>query len=152
MPDTGDVLFAGVQIWIWEKYLNLNLTLSGYTSNWLFKVLFIFFVEMFYFWYLKLKIFFHLAYILLPLAALSWPEGLPVPRSKLFQFHAVFGKFWHNHVLPPLGEFAPPPRGNPWPATDCIHTLYTRICIFLAFWVSSIKRGGINHLFAQSFA
>ena len=27
------------------------------------------------------------------------------PGSKFFQFHAVFGKFWQNHMLaPPLGE------------------------------------------------
>ena len=31
MLDTGDLLVAGVQIWIWEKYLNLNLTLSRST-------------------------------------------------------------------------------------------------------------------------
>ena len=30
---------------------------------------------------------------------------------KFFQFHAVFGKIWQNHML------APPPRGNPGSAT-----------------------------------
>ena len=35
MLDMDDLLVAGVQIWIWEKYLNLNLTLSGATYNWL---------------------------------------------------------------------------------------------------------------------
>ena len=35
------------------------------------------------------------------------------PGSKFFQFHAVFGKFWENRMLPPPGRLAPPPRGNP---------------------------------------
>ena len=33
------------------------------------------------------------------------------PGSKFFQFHAVLGKFWQNHIL------VPPPRGNPGFAT-----------------------------------
>ena len=35
------------------------------------------------------------------------------PRSKFFQFHAVFGKFRQNRMLAPPGELAPPPRRNP---------------------------------------
>ena len=42
--------------------------------------------------------------------------------SKFFQFHAVFRKFWRNHMLaPPPGELAPPPRGNPRSATGNRH-------------------------------
>ena len=33
-------------------------------------------------------------------------EGRP-PGSKSFQFHAVFGKIWLNHMLAPNGELAP---------------------------------------------
>ena len=40
--------------------------------------------------------------------------------SKFFQFHAVFGKIWQNDMLAPLGELAPPPRGNPGSATGSI--------------------------------
>ena len=29
------------------------------------------------------------------------------PESKFFQFHAVFGKIWQNHMLAPPGELAP---------------------------------------------
>ena len=40
--------------------------------------------------------------------------------SKILLFHAVFGKFWQNRMLalPPPGELAPPPRGNPGSATE----------------------------------
>ena len=41
---------------------------------------------------------------------------VPPWEPKFFQFHAVFGKIWQNHMLappPPLGELASPPRGNP---------------------------------------
>ena len=33
------------------------------------------------------------------------------PRSKLFQFHAVFGKIWQNRILVPPGVLAPRPQG-----------------------------------------
>ena len=36
--DTGDLLVAGVQIWIWEKYLNLNLKLIVLTRKRVFRV------------------------------------------------------------------------------------------------------------------
>ena len=40
------------------------------------------------------------------------------PRGpKFFQFHAVFGKFWQNHMLAPPGGFGAPSRGNPGSAT-----------------------------------
>ena len=42
-------------------------------------------------------------------------EGRPL-GSKFFQFHAVFGKFWPNPMLPP-GGLASPPRGNTGSAT-----------------------------------
>ena len=47
------------------------------------------------------------------------------PRSKFFQFHAVFGKIWQNRMLAPLPQgLAPPPRVNPGSATgaglDCL--------------------------------
>ena len=45
-------------------------------------------------------------------ADLRGTQGTRPPRSKFFQFHAVFGKFWQNHML------APPPRGNPGSAAD----------------------------------
>ena len=45
-----------------------------------------------------------------------WTRASP-PRSKFFQFHAVFGKIWQNRMLAPPGELAPPPRGNPGSAT-----------------------------------
>ena len=35
----------------------------------------------------------------------------PSPRSKFFQFHAVFGEIWQNGML------ASPPLGNPGSAT-----------------------------------
>ena len=38
-------------------------------------------------------------------------------RSKLFQFHAVFGKIWQNRMMVAPGELAPPPRGNRASAT-----------------------------------
>ena len=39
----------------------------------------------------------------------------PLPRrSKLFQFHAVFGKFWKNRMLAPPGELAPPSSRKSW--------------------------------------
>ena len=39
--------------------------------------------------------------------------------SKFFQFHAVFGKIWQNHMLAPSPrELAPPPQRNPGSATD----------------------------------
>ena len=42
----------------------------------------------------------------------------PPWRSKFFQFHTVFEKIWQNRILvPPPGELAPPPRGNPGSAT-----------------------------------
>ena len=44
-------------------------------------------------------------------------RGVHPPGSKFFQFHAVFGKIWQNHMLVPPGELAPPPRGNPGSAT-----------------------------------
>ena len=66
-----------------------------------------------------------------------WPWSLPVsnsgqatapkrqiPRSggfrrapKFFQFHAVFGKIWQNHMLAP----PPPPPGNPGSAAVATH-------------------------------
>ena len=30
-----------------------------------------------------------------------------LPGSKFFQFHAVFGKFWQNHMLAPPGSWRP---------------------------------------------
>ena len=36
---------------------------------------------------------------------------------KFSQFHAVFRKIWQNHMLAPPGGLAPPPTGNPGPAT-----------------------------------
>ena len=43
---------------------------------------------------------------------------MPSPRGpKFFQFHAVFGENWQNHMLAPPGELVPPPRGNPGSAT-----------------------------------
>ena len=39
------------------------------------------------------------------------------PRSKFFQFHAVFGKIWQNRMLTPPWRFGAPPRGNPGSAT-----------------------------------
>ena len=59
----------------------------------------------------------------MPVADLRGGAGdAPPPRgSKFFRFHAVFGKFWQNRMLvPPPGELAPPPRGNPGSATGCV--------------------------------
>ena len=49
-------------------------------------------------------------------------EGCAPPGSKFFQFHAVSGKIWQNHMLaPPLpGGLAPPPRRNPGSATGSV--------------------------------
>ena len=58
--------------------------------------------------------------IAFPVADLRGAQGMHAPwGSKFFQFHAVFGKFWHNHMLapPPPREFALPPRRNPGSAT-----------------------------------
>ena len=33
LVDTHDLSIAGVQIWIWDKYLNLNLRLRGSTPQ-----------------------------------------------------------------------------------------------------------------------
>ena len=45
-------------------------------------------------------------------------RGMRAPWGpKFFQFHAVFGKIWQNHMLAPPGELAPPPRGNSGSAT-----------------------------------
>ena len=49
---------------------------------------------------------------------LTGAQGRAPPSGpKFFQFHAVFGKMWQNRMLAPLGELAPPPRGNPGSAT-----------------------------------
>ena len=47
------------------------------------------------------------------------------PRSKFFQFHAVFGKIWQNRML------APPPRGNPGSATYYFNIFYYLSPFFL---------------------
>ena len=47
--------------------------------------------------------------------------------SKFFQFHAVFGKIWQNHMLATPGELAPPPRGYPGSATP------VRLLVFFSF-------------------
>ena len=39
------------------------------------------------------------------------------PRSKLFQFQAVFGEIWRNHMLPPPRWLSSPPWRNPGSAT-----------------------------------
>ena len=38
-------------------------------------------------------------------------------RSKFFQIHAVFGKFWQNRMLSPPWRVGAPPRGNPGSTT-----------------------------------
>ena len=40
-------------------------------------------------------------------------KGAPPNGPKFAQFHAVFRKFWQNHMLAPPGGLAPPPTGNP---------------------------------------
>ena len=47
-----------------------------------------------------------------------WPNT--PPPSEFFQFHAVLGKAWQNHILappPPFRGVGTPPRGNPGSAT-----------------------------------
>ena len=58
--------------------------------------------------------------VILPVADLHGKILDAPPPSEFFQFHAVFGKIWQNRMLalPPPGELAPPPRGNPGSATD----------------------------------
>ena len=41
----------------------------------------------------------------------------PSSGSKFFQFHAVFWEILAKSYVPPPGELAPPPRGNPGSAT-----------------------------------
>ena len=58
----------------------------------------------------------------------------PPPRSKFFQFHAVFGKIWQNLMLmPPLESWRPPPRGNHGSATDYF------VCMYLDSVLESIS-------------
>ena len=49
---------------------------------------------------------------------------MPPPRSRLFQFHAVFGKIWQNCILAPPGELAPPPWGNPGSTTGVKENIF----------------------------
>ena len=63
----------------------------------------------------------------------------PTWGSKFFQFHAVFGKIWQNRMLaPPLGELAPPPRGNSGSATAMGREAGTRDAI--TSWIRLILR------------
>ena len=39
---------------------------------------------------------------------------LDSPRSKFFQFHAVFGKFWQNRMLAPHWRISAPTSGKSW--------------------------------------
>ena len=42
------------------------------------------------------------------MADLGGHEGpVPPPPSKFFQFHAVLGEIWQNHMLAPPGGLAP---------------------------------------------
>ena len=41
------------------------------------------------------------------------------PRSKFFQFHAVFGKIWQNRILAPRPPPSRRPGDNPRSATGC---------------------------------
>ena len=43
-----------------------------------------------------------------PVADLKGSRGMHPPRwSKFFQFHAVFGQIWQNHMLAPPGSWRP---------------------------------------------
>ena len=50
------------------------------------------------------------------------------PWSKFFQFHAVFGQIWQNHMLAPPGSWSPP-RGNSRSATGSCRQLQ-----FMPYW------------------
>ena len=79
-----------------------------------------------------------------PVADLRGREGRP-PGPKFFQFHAVFGKIWQNHMLAPPGELAPPPQGNPGSATG--HSLLLIIYVENQKW-SGIKILGLEPKFS----
>ena len=48
---------------------------------------------------------------------------LPPWGPKFFQFHAIFGEIWQNHMLAPPGELVPPRRRNPGSATGVAELL-----------------------------
>ena len=69
-------------------------------------------------------------------------EGRPPPGSKFFQFHAVFGEIWQNHMLaPPLGGVGAPSSGKSWirhwsshlTADLCCVPLVCALCIMNIF-------------------
>ena len=49
-----------------------------------------------------------------PVADLSGARGMPPWGSKFFQFHAVFGKIWHNRMLAPPPRVGAPSSGKSW--------------------------------------
>ena len=67
---------------------------------------------------------------------------LDAPPSKLFQFHAGFGKNLAKSYVGALGGLAPPPRGNPGSATGNDinlemrpHSVFCRICFWHCIWI-----------------
>ena len=63
-------------------------------------------------------------YVKYSLADLRRAQGTRVltRASNSFQFHAVLGKIWQNHVLVPPEGVAPSPKGNPGSTTELITT------------------------------